>query len=78
LPVVHSVEHEPRPSIPGMRRVCFVRFEVGAGDVSATAVGVGHRLPAECSISVTKALELAAHYPVVVHRTVDTHSAHAA
>jgi hypothetical protein len=51
-----------------MRRVCFVRFDVGGDEVAATAVGVGHRFPAECSISVSQGLELAHHYPVVVHR----------
>jgi len=51
-----------------MRRVCFVRFELAENTVSATAVGVGHRRPAECSVSVTQGLELAEHYPVVVRR----------
>jgi hypothetical protein len=54
-----------------MRRVCFVRFELSAGEVTATAVGVGHRFPAECAISVSKGLELAEHYAVVVHRVDD-------
>ncbi len=53
-----------------MRRVCFVRFELSADEVAATAVGVGHRFPAECAISVSQGLELAEHYPVVVHRAV--------
>ena len=57
-----------RPAVPGMRRVCFVRFEVFPDDVTATAVGVGHRFPAECVVSVSQGLELAEHYPVVVHR----------
>jgi hypothetical protein len=52
-----------------MRRVCFVRFELSGDDVSARAVGVGHRLPAECAVSMSQALELAEHYPVVVHRS---------
>jgi hypothetical protein len=52
-----------------MRRVCFVRFELSGDDVSAMAVGVGHRFPAECAISVSQGLELAEHYPVVVHRS---------
>ena len=52
-----------------MRRVCFVRFELSGDDVSATAVGVGHRLPAECAVSVSQALALAEHYPFVVHRS---------
>jgi hypothetical protein len=51
-----------------MRRVCFVRFELSGGDVSATAVGVGHRFPAECSVSVSQGLELAQHFPLVVRR----------
>jgi hypothetical protein len=52
-----------------MRRVCFVRFEVSDGnDMTARAVGVGHRFPAECSISVEQGLALAEHYPVVVRR----------
>jgi hypothetical protein len=53
-----------------MRRVCFVRFELSGDDVSATAVGVGHRFPAECAVSVSQGLELAEHYPVVVHRSI--------
>jgi hypothetical protein len=52
-----------------MRRVCFVRFELSGDEVTATAVGVGHRLPAECSISVSQGLALAEHYPTVVRRT---------
>jgi hypothetical protein len=52
-----------------MRRVCFVRFELCGEDVSATAVGVGHRFPAECAVSVSQGLELAEHYPVVVRRS---------
>jgi hypothetical protein len=52
-----------------MRRVCFIRFEVADEDITATAVGVGHRFPAECGISVRQGLDLAEHYPVVVHRT---------
>jgi len=51
-----------------MRRVCFVRFEVADHTVTATAVGVGHRRPTECSVSVSQGLRLAAHYPVVVRR----------
>ena len=51
-----------------MRRVCFVRFELSADEVTATAVGVGHRFPAECAVSISQGLELAEHYPVVVHR----------
>ncbi|HEY2813838.1 MAG TPA: hypothetical protein VGJ03_10280 [Acidimicrobiales bacterium] len=50
-----------------MRRVCFIRFDLSDHDVSATAVGVGHRCPAECRISVSQGLELAKHYPMVVH-----------
>jgi len=56
-----------------MRRLCFIRFEVSADDVTATAVGVGHRFPAECAISVSEGLELANHYPVVVRR-LDAHA----
>jgi hypothetical protein len=52
-----------------MRRVCFVRFELAGDDISAMAVGVGHRFPAECAISVSQGLALAEHYPVVVHRS---------
>ena len=52
-----------------MRRVCFVRFELFGEDVSATAVGVGHRFPAECAVSLNQGLELAEHYPVVVRRS---------
>ncbi|HEX2383794.1 MAG TPA: hypothetical protein VHI95_14220 [Acidimicrobiales bacterium] len=55
-----------------MRRVCFVRFELGADAVTATAVGVGHRLPAECAVSVSQGLRLAQHYPVVIHRVGHT------
>jgi hypothetical protein len=51
-----------------MRRVCFIRFDLSDHDVSATVVGVGHRCPAECRISVSQGLELAKHYPMVVHR----------
>jgi len=51
-----------------MRRVCFVRFEIAGDDISAIAVGVGHRFPAECAVSVDQGLELAEHYPVVVRR----------
>jgi hypothetical protein len=60
-----------------MRRVCFVRFELSGEDVCARAVGVGHRLPAECAISVSQGLALAEHYPVVVHRS-DVESAQGA
>ena len=49
--------------------MCFVRFELSGDDISATVVGVGHRFPAECAVSVSQALELAEHYPVVVRRT---------
>ena len=49
--------------------MCFVRFELSGDDVSATAVGVGHRFPAECAVSVSQGLELAEHYPVVVRRS---------
>jgi hypothetical protein len=52
-----------------MRRVCFVRFELSGEDIAAMAVGVGHRFPAECAISVSQGLALAEHYPVVVHRS---------
>jgi len=52
-----------------MRRVCYVRFDLSDDEVAATAVGVGHRLPAECAVTVSQGLELAEHYPVVVHRS---------
>jgi hypothetical protein len=54
-----------------------VRFEVFPDDVTATAVGVGHRFPAECVVSVSQGLELAEHYPVVVHRVGATDSTNA-
>ena len=41
-------------------------LRASADEVTATAVGVGHRFPAECPISVSQGLELAEHYPVVV------------
>ena len=49
-----------------MRRVDYVRIDLE--HLTATAVGAGHRLPAERSISLGLAASLAAHYPVV-HRT---------
>ena len=61
-----------------MRRVCFIRFELSADDATATVVGVGHRFPAECAVSVSQGLELAEHYPVVVHRVEATSAGSAA
>lgn len=55
-----------------MRRVGWVRIAVGDDSTTCEVVGIGHRLPRTCRVSLATALDLAARgVPVVTSSSAE-------
>ena len=55
-------------TLPGMRRLDFIRVVDGGSRLRFTAVGVGHRFPVERPLPRSVALGLSGQVPFVYHR----------